>query len=101
MKCQARILKTYKTKKADGMWPESTYGPNDVGTLPICGGDVRVVVKAENMPDWGGTYAQMEIDASCTKCTHPWWPGRIAWENQVLDYKGWDVTKFLERDGVS
>ena len=94
--CQARIIKEYKSRKADCMWPESVYGPNDVGTLPLCGGAVNVRVKAVAEPDWGGTYPKIEIDAKCSKCNWPWWPGRIAWENAVMDWAGWDITTLLE-----
>ena len=97
MRCQSRILKEYKPARADCMWPECTYGPVDVGTLPECGGNVTVKVRCVNEPEWGGTSARMEIQATCTKCMHPWWPGRIAWEAEVLNWDGWDVTSILER----
>ena len=95
MTCQARIIKEYKTKKADCMWPESSYGPTDVGTLPICGGNVVVTLQAIQEPDWGGSYPKINIEAICTKCKCPWWPGRIAWEKEVL-YDCWDITKLLD-----
>lgn len=96
MKCQSRILKEYKMKKADCIWPETVYGPTDTGTLPVCGGDVTVKIRAVAEPDWGGTYPKIEIEAICTKCTHPWWLGRIDWESKVLHWDGWDVTALLE-----
>ena len=77
------------------MWPESTYGPNDVGTLPICDGDVKIIVRSVNEPDWGGTYATTELEATCSRCKQPYFPGRID-----LDYKvkgDWDITSLLEK----
>ena len=99
MKCQARIIKEHKSAKADVQWPESVYGPvalESYDKLPICGGDVLVKLRSVSEPDWGGTYSKLEIEATCNKCKHPWWPRRIAWENEVLDWDGWDVTSLLE-----
>ena len=81
------------------MWPESTYGPVDVGTLPECGGDVTVKLRAVAEPDWGGSYPKMDIAATCSKCKHPYWQGRIAWEAEVLNWEGWDVTHLLVKPG--
>ena len=95
MICSSRILREFKVAKADCMWPESVYGPVDTGDWPLCGGDVTVKVRCVNEPDWGGTYAKMEIDAQCSKCKHPYWPGRIAWEAKVMNWDGWDVTHLM------
>ena len=96
MKCESRILKEYKTKKTDCQWPETYYGPTDVGTLPVCGGDVTVKLRAIAEPDWGGSHPVMEVDAVCTKCKYPWWPGKVEFDNRVAHYDGFDITSYLE-----
>ena len=98
MKCQARIERTYKTKKADVRWPESVYGPVDVSEFPeVCNGDLIIKVRAVDEPFFGGTSARMEIESICSRCNYPWWPKRIEWEARMLDYDGWDVTDLLVR----
>ena len=79
------------------MWPEALDGPTDVGALPICGGDVTVLAQANQLPDWGGTYARLELEATCSRCRMPWWPGRIQLEQDMAHYNGWDITKLLEQ----
>ena len=97
MKCQSRIIREYKTSKADCKWPECSSGPTDVGTLPVCGGDVTVIVRAVDEPDWGGHSAVLNIKATCSRCKFPFWPKRITWEANVLSWDGWDVTSLLEK----
>lgn len=94
--CTSRILKEYKTTKADCMWPETTHGPKDVGTLPVCGGVVHVKIQAVDEPDWGGHYATMKFEATCSKCKSPFWPGRIALEERITAWDGFDITDLLE-----
>ena len=93
-KCQSRILKEYKTTKADMMWPETVYGPNDVGTLPTCGGDVTVKARAVDEPDWGGSSASLKLEWTCTRCKHAFLPGRIEADRGLWD--GLDVTRLFE-----
>ena len=95
MKCTSRILKEYKTKKADCMWPETVYGPSDVGTLEVCGGNVVVEVAATDEPEYGGHYATLGMKASCSRCKHPYFPGRIKIESEVNN-NYWDITSLLE-----
>lgn len=83
MKCQARILRDYKTTKADCMWPETQYGPSDVGTLLVCGGEVTVKASAVNEPEWGGSYARLEISCVCSRCKHPYFKGRLTLDHQT------------------
>lgn len=96
MKCQARITKEYKTTKADCMWPESVYGPVDTGTLPVCGGDVTIVIKVES----DGCCCcdgppRLAIDDACTKCKHPYWQDKIEWIRKVNAQDGFDITELL------
>lgn len=84
LKCQSRIVKTFKTKKAECRWPEIPGGlqdnfkliPNpDAADLPVCGGDVTITVDAIDEPDWGGTYAKLDVKATCSRCRQPYFPG--------------------------
>ena len=93
-KCQAHILREFKTVKADCMWPQTVYGPNGCGTLPVCGGDVTVKVKAVDEPEYGGHYAKLEIEFTCTRCKHPWLPNRIEIEGSLWD--GIDITRLFD-----
>ena len=95
MKCESRILKEYKTTKADMMWPETRYGPNDTGTLPVCGGDVKVILKAVDEPYFGGCSSRLELNATCSKCKWPFWPGRIQLD-QKMTMGELDITELLE-----
>ena len=97
MKCESRVLKEYKTKKVDCTWPENANGPsNDVGNLPVCGGEVFVFVNAIDEPYHGGHSAKLELDVQCSKCKWPFWPGRIQLEQDVQSWDGWNITKYLE-----
>lgn len=77
LKCRARILKEYKVARADCMWPETQYGPSDIGTQEICGGDVTVIAKAEDEPYFGGSSARLVIEWTCSRCKHPYAEGRL------------------------
>jgi hypothetical protein len=98
MKCQARINRIYKTRKAAVVWPETVFGPNaDIEDYPeVCGGDVTVTIRAVDEPDWGSSYARLTLDAVCTRCDYPWWPGRIALEGRVDADRALDITALLE-----
>lgn len=86
MKCQSHILRTYKTRKAEPIWPETTHGPNlDAQRYPVCGGNVTVKVKVVNEPEWGGNYAKMELEWTCTNCKMPWVPSRFELERAIIN----------------
>jgi hypothetical protein len=78
MKCESRITKEYETRKAVSYWPRVCPSgvwidnPNAVGE--VCGGDVTIILKAVDEPDWGGHYATLEIERTCTRCRWPWVP---------------------------
>lgn len=103
MKCQSRIWKEYKSRKADPVWPETHDGPITVvhGTtkliteLPICGGDVVVTLVAANEPYMGGTYASLEAKFTCSRCKLPWIPKRFAIEGAAIEGV-FDLTPYLE-----
>ena len=84
--CEARILKEYPSKKADSMWPESTYGPNDVGTLPICGGRLTITVGVEDT-DYGchscSGPGRVVIKLVCSRCQWPYIPGRLKFDHDA------------------
>jgi len=93
MKCKAHIIKEFKSTKHDSMWPMTQYGVNDVGSLPVCGGNVIVSVRAVNEPDWGGMLARLEIKSTCSKCKWPYFDGRIGLEHEVE----LDITQLFEK----
>ena len=97
MKCQSRIIKEYKSTKADCMWPEDKYGPNEQKGLSICNGDINIRIKAVEEPEWGGHTTELKLEATCIKCKHPWWPGRIQLETDIANWEGWDITSLLEQ----
>ena len=55
MKCEALIIRTYKTRKAACVWPRNMNGVEthhkNVGP---CGGEVTAVLKAVEEPYYGG-----------------------------------------------
>ena len=84
--CESRILKEYKSKKADSMWPESLYGPSDVGTLPICGGRLAITVGTNN--DGDGCRCcngpdRIVIKLVCSRCQWPYIPGRLQFDHDA------------------
>jgi hypothetical protein len=86
--CQSHILKEYKTKKADCMWPESNYGPTDVGTLPVCGGSIKAELEVDHEGGYGWCNVRPTIKLTCSKCQHPYIPGVLKFNfeaKQVID----------------
>ena len=78
------------------MWPESHYGPTDCGTLPVCDGILQLKVRAYNEPDCCGRGSGLELEAYCSRCKHPWFPGRFELEKRLQNWNGWDITDFFE-----
>ena len=95
MRCQSRILKDYKIAKADCMWPESIYGPTDVGTLPVCNGEVTIKIKSYSEPSCCGRGDGIELEATCSRCKHPWFPKRFELEQRITNHDGFDITEYL------
>lgn len=85
VKCTARIVKTYKTKKADVVWPETVYGKTELeyevlpgvrlDSLEVCGGEITLRVRAgtDGCPCCSGT-TQLEVEVTCTRCKVPYFP---------------------------
>lgn len=102
MKCQSRIVKTYKTAKAESMWPVSIYGPNPaIDQYPeVCDGDVTVRVIIEHDGDCAccGTTA-LAVTFTCTRCQQPYVPGRLELDDYVRSLrvvdKGLDLVEAL------
>lgn len=99
LKCQSRILKTYHKAKADPVWPfiqAATFEkiPDSIAEdLEVCGGNVSIDVSAVDEPDWGGTYATLEVKTTCTRCKTPY-VGVARWDLQKVSDL---VTEALER----
>lgn len=77
--CQARIVKTYKSKKFRAVWPVTASGvnPNIPEGSPVCNGDVTVAVRAVYEPDWGGHYGRLHVEITCLRCQDPYFDGII------------------------
>jgi hypothetical protein len=99
MKCQARIMREYKKKRADSLWPEYHTGqPSQwLDQYPeVCGGDVTVQIKA----GWSGSCAcsgssELELEASCSRCASPYWPGRYELQGRISRGEI-NITEWLE-----
>jgi hypothetical protein len=78
-KCQALIAREYKTKKADVNWPycwPNGYNSPAVKTSftgEVCGGDVTIRARAYDEGYHGGHSAELEINATCTRCRAPFY----------------------------
>ena len=96
MKCTSRILKEYKTKKADCMWPETVYGPSDVDTLPVCGGNLKISIEAQDEATYGGHYATLRLEVICSRCKHGYFPNLITFQQEV-EMNNYDITALLEK----
>jgi len=84
MKCQARIIKRYKTTRAECVWPKYPNFKN----LPKCDGDIAVIIKAVDEAVWGDTYARLKIDFECSNCKHGYIEGMNSineslWNNKI------------------
>jgi hypothetical protein len=73
IKCQSRIIKRYKSRKAKCIWPLKHLLPNALKN-PECDGDITVTVHVENVPDWGGTTAELHVQFECSNCEAAWFP---------------------------
>lgn len=75
MKCQARIVREYKTKKADSIYPfiPATGEANEVEGKEICGGTLSVSC---SISDGGcsccGSGPELDIYLVCSRCKYPW-----------------------------
>ena len=94
--CESRIVKEYKTRKADCMWPDSLYG-RDVSAdpYPICGGALTITVKVDD--DGGDCHCcsgpgRIVIELTCTKCKYPYIPGRLKFDYDAEEI----INKLLE-----
>lgn len=99
LKCQARIVREYKTRKAEVCWPETVYGATPEELLAkypeACGGDVTVKVKAVDEPYFGGASAKLEVEWTCSRCREPYVPGRFEVDGAAAG--GWlDITNMVE-----
>lgn len=90
MQCQARIVREYKTRKADVRWPETVYGPvmdAEIHTLPVCGGDVTLKVEIEHSGcSCCSGPGQIVIVATCSRCKHPYVPGVLRFSTDAIAY---------------
>jgi hypothetical protein len=99
MKCLARITREYKTKKADCIWPESVYGPNDEKDLPpeVCGGEIKVVLTP--IVDGGCSCCgspRIQVEITCSRCKFGYFPGSLNLDQRANSYGGWDITDLME-----
>lgn len=82
LKCESRIIREYKTLKADPLWPRCVYGDAPAEELEkypeVCGGDVTTVLVAKDEPDWGCTYAKLELEMTCSRCKAPYVSGLLS-----------------------
>lgn len=100
MKCQARIVKTYKTKKANCVWPETVYGPVPEESLEwkeVCGGDLTAKVRAVDDPYYGGSSADLELEVECSRCRAGYFPGIFSLMTEVSSSdNSFNITPLLE-----
>ena len=86
MKCEALIIRTYKTRKAACVWPRNMNGVEthhkNVGP---CGGEVTAVLKAVEEPYYGGVSAALSLELTCTRCKYPFVTGLFELQSAVLN----------------
>ena len=93
--CESRIVKEYKTRKADCIWPESLSGPNEnIECFPICGGALTISVAID---DDGGCRCcsgpgHIVIRLDCDRCRYPYIPGRLRFDYNAEEI----INKLLE-----
>jgi hypothetical protein len=81
IRCRSKIYKEYKTRKADCVWPNCANPliggkPLDVDSLPVCGGNITLTIKAVDEPDYhSGHYAVLQVTATCSRCRAGYFPG--------------------------
>jgi hypothetical protein len=97
MRCQARIVKEFKSRKADVCWSECASGPcpDNVTKYPECGGNLTVKIVNENEPYYGGTDTVMRVHTVCTRCKMPYFDGIL--KMRYIPPDGFDLTPYLER----
>jgi len=112
VKCESIILREYKKAKADVAWPmcrpsgiwektpdTSPHWKGKLSEKERCGGDVTITVRAVNEPYYGGTSAQLEIEATCSRCRDPYYKGIQYVHNSEID--GYlDITALLNTGEV-
>lgn len=60
----------------------------------LCGGDIKVEIKAEDEPDWGGSYAALVVNTTCETCGASHHPlktgpgGSLGLDIWLRDYEG-------------
>lgn len=93
--CEARILREFKTKKADTVWP--AYEGWD--KLEPCGGVVTFEVRPGYEPYMGGADAKIEVEATCSRCRAPYYPGAfiVSGGSQVEKLLTRALTEFVGR----
>lgn len=88
IKCQSYLGKIPKRGKVNdvrwpkfcpmGLWEDA---PSEyLKDREVCNGDIDIVIRAVDEPDWGGCYAALEIEYTCSRCNYPF----TEW-NLVLD----------------
>lgn len=91
-KCKARIVRTFKTRKAESCWPEDIAGQvlqDRINKYPECGGDVTLCVDI----DYGNGCSccsgppTIEIVADCSRCATPF----VGPDSYSFSYAGKDI----------
>ena len=89
IKCQAHILKEYKTVRADSCWPNY----NNYDSRPPCDGELILLVTAST-PVYYGDDAELSYTFECSRCKNPYHPKYF---NGISNtHYALDITKLLE-----
>lgn len=72
MTCLADVTREYKRAKADSLWPvkNGVVDPQAEVRNP-CFGKVTALLKAEQVPEWGGTSTELRVEWTCSRCKSP------------------------------
>lgn len=100
MKCQARIVREYKTKKADVVWPECLGGPVPEHLVhPVCGGDVKADVC---VPYSGcaccGDSPEVKVELTCSRCKNPYIPGCLDFPYRSDEFLRKLVQRYIDEE---
>jgi len=81
IRCKSRIVRTFKTRKAEAIWPETVHGPQKPDLLEKypeeCGGEIHIGVEILGGGGCCCSYEtpSIEMEVRCSKCNCPYFEG--------------------------
>lgn len=91
MNCQARIMKEFKTRKADSAHPNF----KDFDKYAPCNGEITITALVKSVADWGSTDYILAVEIDCSRCKYPYVENWNEFRHQVAMAQKLDVTTVL------